>query len=121
MKGRSLLTASELARMKASVATVVPSTYAEERRMARKKLSDDRKNRWPNTLEALRAKKERAQAEREAILEGQRQEVDKKEAELQKSEGVAQRWHTVKHGEASDFINLRWRPNNNGDRFVLSK
>jgi hypothetical protein len=51
----------------------------------RKKMSEDRKNRWPNTLEAIRHKKDSAMKIREDKLEVERQEVDRQEALLQKN------------------------------------
>lgn len=46
--------------------------------------SDARKSKWPNTLEALRKKKENWRTEREAEAEAARREVDKQEEEHQK-------------------------------------
>lgn len=47
-----------------------------------KELSDTRAANWPNTLQAQRARKERAKVERQAAEEAERVEIDTQEAEL---------------------------------------
>ena len=78
MPGRSTVTTSELERMRLSVMDVKPSTELEQQRLMRKKMSDDRITRWPNTLDNQRKQKERARAEREAKIEAARQKPCKK-------------------------------------------
>lgn len=70
--------------MKASVRPKVQDTGRSQRREELKKMSDERVKHWPNTLEALRLKKESSMREREAIAELKRQEVDREEAELRR-------------------------------------
>jgi hypothetical protein len=69
---------SELERMRASIA---PISSAERTRIERKdelkRLSQDRVQHWPNTLEANRTKKESFMKDREAQDEMRRQEIDK--------------------------------------------
>jgi hypothetical protein len=86
---RTVIGTSDLERMRMSVLDVQPSTTAEDQRNARKGLSDSRISRWPNTLDANRAQKERARAEREAKLEAARQVIDRQEAEGQKQRRMA--------------------------------
>jgi hypothetical protein len=73
-----VITYSELERMRASVA---PISSAERKRLDRKeelkKLSEDRIQHWPNTLDANRTKKESFMKDREAKDELRRQEIDK--------------------------------------------
>jgi len=54
-----------------------------EERQRLKALSDARKAKWPNTLEALRAKKERARQEKAAADEAVRMALDREEDALQ--------------------------------------
>ena len=89
MVSRTVIGASDLERMRMSVLDVQPSTAAEDQRNARKGLSDSRISRWPNTLDANRAHKEHARAEREAKLEAARQVIDRQEAEGQKQRRMA--------------------------------
>ena len=69
---------AELERMRASIA---PISNAERSRIDRKdelkRLSQDRVQHWPNTLEANRTKKESFMKDREAQDEMRRQEIDK--------------------------------------------
>lgn len=73
-----VITYSELERMRASVA---PISSTERARLGRKeelkKLSEDRIQHWPNTLDANRTKKESFMKDREAKDELRRQEIDK--------------------------------------------
>lgn len=73
-----VITYSELERMRASVA---PISSAERIRLDRKeelkRLSEDRIQHWPNTLDANRTKKESFMKDREAKDELRRQEIDK--------------------------------------------
>jgi hypothetical protein len=74
--GGHILSSSELARMRASV---LPPTENNDRDMKRahlKKLSNDKMKNWPNTLEALRIKKQSFLKEREEANENKRREID---------------------------------------------
>jgi hypothetical protein len=75
---------NELARIKASVLPPTENNYKNERRAELKKLSQDRLQHWPNTLEALRVKKENFLKDREESEEVKRREIDKEEAELRR-------------------------------------
>ncbi len=82
-----ILSAEELRRMKNS--TLPPTNESAKvvaRRAELKKLSNDKLKHWPNTLEAIRVKKENFLKEREEKMELERQEVDKQEAELARSQ-----------------------------------
>jgi len=68
---------AEIERMKASVLPSVENKYALERKAELKKKSDEKLKNWPNTLEALRIKKENAIVDRERVAELQRQEIDR--------------------------------------------
>lgn len=74
----TIINRSEFERMKASVAV---TSDAELRRIQRKetlkKLSEDKKSKWPNTLEAIRKKTESFLKEREDQAELRRQEIDR--------------------------------------------
>jgi len=56
-----------------------PSAVSDERaeRLRLKQLSDARVTKWPNTLEAERAKKEREKEERELREEERKKEIDR--------------------------------------------
>jgi len=86
-KSRMRVSGSEIARMRLSVqpADQRDKSHREQQNNRLKQLSADRKARWPNTLDAIRHHKEMAFKEREDKLEAERQEVDKKEALLQKN------------------------------------
>ena len=66
---------AELERIKQSVATNDNRSH-NERKAALKRLSEDRVKHWPNTLEALRKKKESFLKDKEAKDEQRRQEID---------------------------------------------
>jgi len=84
-------------------------TVAESRRKGLKQLSDDRVKNWPNTLEATRMKKESFKADRMAVEEKERQEVDRKEAQLQKEMRIAaiKRANTILYEQTDKMKNLR--------------
>jgi hypothetical protein len=71
-----ILTKSEIARIKASVLPSVDKNDAAARKAELKKKSEDRLKNWPNTLEALRLKKESFLKDREAQDELDRQKID---------------------------------------------
>lgn len=71
--------------MKASVLPPVENRARQERKAQLKAMSDERQKHWPNTLEALRRKKESFIKDREEKEELKRQEIDREEAELRKT------------------------------------
>jgi hypothetical protein len=81
----STLTRADIERMKASVLPPLEGHSKAERKAQLKQMSDDRQKHWPNTLEALRRKKESFIRDREEKEELKRQEVDREEAELRKT------------------------------------
>jgi len=69
-------------------ASVLPPSYNDSKQRKRemlKKLSEEKKEKWPNTLEALRLKKESFLAEKAQREEEVRQEIDRQEAELRRT------------------------------------
>jgi len=72
---------SEIERMKLSVMEIPPDNSKQIRRTELKKLSQDRLKHWPNTLEALRKKKENFLKDKAEEEEKRRQDIDKQEAE----------------------------------------
>ncbi|GMF14391.1 unnamed protein product [Phytophthora lilii] len=77
------LSADDLERMRASVSPPVQSDR-EARRQAIKLKSEQRTATWPNTLEAMRKKKDRWKKDREERLEEERTKVDEEEMRLQR-------------------------------------
>lgn len=73
----NLLSRKELERIKASILPSVEDNSKLERKKELKKKSEDRLKNWPNTLEALRLKKESFLKDREAEEEAKRQEIDR--------------------------------------------
>ena len=74
-----VLTQSEIDRIKASVQP--PTEVVNNRKAELKKKSEERLKNWPNTLEALRKKKESFLKDREEAAELVRQQIDIEEAE----------------------------------------
>lgn len=72
----------DIARMRATAENRLEDTSKIERKEQLKKLSEDKVKRWPNTLDAMRLKKERFVKEREDEEEAKRQEIDRQEAEI---------------------------------------
>ncbi len=72
-----VLTKAELERIRQSVQDRPADYQARERKAQLKQLSDERVKHWPNTLEALRKKKENFIKERAEQEEEKRQEIDK--------------------------------------------
>jgi len=69
-------------------ASVLPPEFNDTKQRKRdelKKLSEDKKAKWPNTLEALRLKKESFLAEKAQREEEARQEIDRQEAEIRRT------------------------------------
>ena len=71
-----VLSRSELDKMRKSVQPVEQDQSKEMAIKARKALSEDKLKNWPNTLEALRKKKESYMKDKEDKLELERQELD---------------------------------------------
>ncbi len=83
-KMSNLISRSELERIKASILPSVEDHSRIEKKKALKQKSDERLKNWPNTLEALRIKKESFLKDREAEDEARRQEVDREVRSLLK-------------------------------------
>lgn len=80
-----ILSNKELERIKASILPPVEDRQAYDKKKELKKKSEDRLKNWPNTLEALRLKKENFLKEREERAELERQEIDRQEAEIRRT------------------------------------
>jgi hypothetical protein len=81
----------ELERIKNSVSageSTSPASLKAAKREQLRKISNDRLKNWPNTLEAMRMKKETYMKDRADAEEAQRREVDRGEAELRKQSRV---------------------------------
>lgn len=81
-----ILDRSEIERMKLSVMEIPPDNSKQIKRAQLKKLSQDRLQHWPNTLEALRKKKENFLKDKADEEERKRQEIDKMEAEVRRQQ-----------------------------------
>lgn len=68
---------SELERMRASTLPAVDDLSRTQKRDHLKKLSEDRVKNWPNTLEAMRRKKESYLKDKADQEELKRQEIDR--------------------------------------------
>ncbi|KAG7393294.1 hypothetical protein PHYPSEUDO_011299 [Phytophthora pseudosyringae] len=77
------LSCDELERMRASVCPPVQSDR-EVRRQAIKLKSEQRTATWPNTLEAMRKKKDHWKKDKEERLEDERKKIDEEEMRLQR-------------------------------------
>jgi hypothetical protein len=73
----NLISRSELERIKASILPSVEDNSRIQKKRALKEKSEARLKNWPNTLEALRIKKESFLKDREAEEEARRQEIDR--------------------------------------------
>lgn len=73
----TIMSKAELERIRASILPSIEDNSKIERKKALKKKSEDRLKNWPNTLEALRLKKESFLKDREAEEELRRQELDR--------------------------------------------
>jgi hypothetical protein len=82
--GGVLISKDDLNRMKNSILPSTENFNREQKNKHLKKLSNDRVKNWPNTLEALRKKKESYIKEKEENEELKRQELDREEAELRR-------------------------------------
>lgn len=76
---------TEFEKLKQSISPIAEDTSKIDLMKKRKQLSEEKIKNWPNTLEALRKKKESYLKDKEDKLEAERQEVDLKEAELRRS------------------------------------
>lgn len=99
---------SELERMRTSILSDQP-TASETRRLKLKELSDQKVKSWPNTLEAVRKKKESWKIVKLAEEENARIEIDRQEAELQKEKRLAaiQRANTIMYEQTERMKGLR--------------
>jgi hypothetical protein len=79
-----VLTKAELDRMRANIRGPQNDTTVADRKAEMKRMSNERMKNWPNTLEALRLKKESWLKDKADKEELQRQEIDRHEAELRR-------------------------------------
>lgn len=79
----STLTSDELERILASVSAPTQSNR-EAKRLGTKAKSEQRTTQWPNTLEAMRKKKDRWKKDKEEREEEARRKIDEEEAQLQR-------------------------------------
>lgn len=72
-------------------------------------MSEDKLKNWPNTLEALRKKKESYMKDKEDLLEAERQQVDLQEAELRRENRLAaiKRANELLYEQTDKMKNLR--------------
>ncbi|RHZ35024.1 hypothetical protein DYB31_016831, partial [Aphanomyces astaci] len=77
------LNESELDRIRQSISDPVQSNH-EAKRQHLKELSTQRTGKWPNTLEAMRRKKENWKKDKEEREEAERLKIDEEELRLQK-------------------------------------
>lgn len=80
-----VLTKAELERMRATIRGPQADTSVADRKAELKRMSNERMKHWPNTLEALRLKKESWIKDRAEQEELKRQEIDRQEAELRRT------------------------------------
>ena len=73
----TIMSRAELERIKASILPSVEDSSRAEKKLALKKKSEERLKNWPNTLEALRLRKESYMKDREVNEEALRQELDR--------------------------------------------
>lgn len=71
-----VLNKTEIERMRQTVAPASSDNSKEEKLKRRKALSEEKVQHWPNTLEALRKKKESFLKDKEERLEKERQQID---------------------------------------------
>ncbi|KAF4315644.1 hypothetical protein BBO99_00009244 [Phytophthora kernoviae] len=83
------LSSDELERMRASVSPPVQSDR-EARRQQIKLKSEQRTATWPNTLEAMRKKKDRWKKDKQERLEAERKKIDEEEMRLQREAQMKQ-------------------------------
>ena len=73
----NVIASSEIERIKQSVLPEVVNNDKQLRRIQLKALSEERLSHWPNTLEAMRLKKETFLRDKEEKEELRRQEIDR--------------------------------------------
>jgi len=81
-----VLSKSELDRMRAMVEPDRQDNSQTIRKQQLKKLSEDKVKNWPNTLEAMRKKKENFIKERAEQDELRKQDIDREEAEMRRTQ-----------------------------------
>lgn len=81
-----ILSHDDLFRMKQSILPVIIDHSKVNRKAELKRLSDEKVKNWPNTLEAMRLKKEMFLKERADQDELRRQDMDRQEAEIRNKE-----------------------------------
>ncbi len=81
-----VISKADIARMKMSVEESTMDRIGDSKRAALKKLSHDRQSQWPNTLEALRRKRETEFKNREVLAEQKRRVLDQEEAEFRRQQ-----------------------------------
>lgn len=103
------LSRDELAKMRASVQPPGVNTSKQDLARRRKEMSDDKLKNWPNTLEALRVKKESYMKDKEDILEAERQQIDLQEAELRREQRLSaiKRANELLYEQTDKMKNLR--------------
>lgn len=104
----AVITRGELERMRKSTQPVLV-TDAEARRRHLKMLSDEKVKSWPNTLQAMRKKKENWKKERLEAEEEARKKIDREEAELQRERRAAaiDRARKIMYEQTDKMKNLR--------------
>jgi hypothetical protein len=80
----SVISFNDVVRMRRSLDDNLTTTLLREKKARLRELSQERIQHWPNTLSALRKKKEMFVKNRQEKEELARQEVDRKEAELRR-------------------------------------
>ena len=79
-----MISKNEIERMKRSVLPPTENYDREQKKAHLKQLSNEKQKHWPNTLEALRLKKESFLKEKAAEEERKRVEIDREEAEIRR-------------------------------------
>lgn len=82
--GGHVISQSEIARMRASTLPPTENYERDSKRAHLKILSNDKLKNWPNTLEALRTKKESFLKEKEEAAEEKRKQLDREEADYRR-------------------------------------
>lgn len=108
----TILSSRELQRIRNSVEQDDPQSELSlkaAKRAQLKKLSNDRLKHWPNTLEAMRKKKESYMKDKAEREENERREVDKQEAEIRKQARMTtiKRANDLLYDQTDKMKNLR--------------
>jgi hypothetical protein len=98
-----------MARLKASVMPTKVDNHAKARDELLRQKSEERKAKWPNTLDATRRKKEMWKIEKQAREEQERLKIDKEEDDLQRKVREAQikRANELLYEQSDKMKNLR--------------